>query len=130
MLIQQQSSKKHVRQDVNITIAGGNRVELKGVQDLSMMEDYCARECVRQHSLLEIKAMLLERGGPDLEHSYIDVTDLLEGTGWIEANREESIFAIKLPNFGGILGIEVQPSKDFGMEMFEKAELITGIPRW
>ncbi|MHA1451034.1 MAG: hypothetical protein ACTSP4_16655, partial [Candidatus Hodarchaeales archaeon] len=37
---------------------------------------------------------------------------------------------IKLPNFGGILGIEVQPSKDFGMEMFEKAELITGIPRW
>ncbi|MFW9992274.1 MAG: Glu-tRNA(Gln) amidotransferase subunit GatE [Candidatus Odinarchaeota archaeon] len=118
------------RQDVNITIAGGNRAELKGVQDLVMFEKYCARECVRQHALLEIRELLEERGDPDLEHAYIDVTDLFSGNGWIGNAVDEGIYVLKLPKFGGILKREVQPGKDFGMEMFDKAELITGIPRW
>ncbi|MHA2297964.1 MAG: Glu-tRNA(Gln) amidotransferase subunit GatE [Candidatus Hodarchaeales archaeon] len=119
-----------VRQDVNISITGGRRVELKGVQNLNMLEKYCSRECTRQHALLKIKDMLIEQGDPDLEHAYIDMTDLFPAEKWTTNTVNEGIYALKLPKFGGILKREVQPGKDLGMEMFEKAELITGIPRW
>ena len=69
-----------VRQDVNISIKGGNRVEIKGVQDLETFIDLAAREVVRQDMLIKIAAILKERGlkKKELEHTYIDITDLFD----------------------------------------------------
>jgi len=116
------------RQDVNISINGGDRVEIKGVQDLDTFIDLSAREVVRQDMLIKIAAMLKERNlkKKNLEHTYIDLTDFFK-TKLIPKNN--IILAIRLPKFGGLLGLEIQPGKDFGQDIIEKAELITGIPR-
>src|SRR3989344_1236718 len=48
-----------IRQDLNVSIRGGARVEIKGVQDLEIIDEYVRREVQRQQKLLEIKAELL-----------------------------------------------------------------------
>ncbi len=51
-----------IREDVNISIPGGARVEIKGVQELRLLPLYVEKEVERQRSLLRIKEMLKERG--------------------------------------------------------------------
>ena len=123
------------RQDVNISFGHelSNRVELKGVQDLSMFQEYCARELVRQEVLVKIALELRERDvatagrlQSELEHTYVDVSHLFEGK---LPSSEHVAFAVRAPGFQGLLGIEIQPGKDFGHDIIEKAELISGIPR-
>ncbi|MBY8999756.1 MAG: Glu-tRNA(Gln) amidotransferase subunit GatE [Candidatus Heimdallarchaeota archaeon] len=111
------------RQDVNISITGGDRVEIKGVQDLDKFDILCRYEVVRQHALIEIKDEMLKRGlkKDDFEHTYVDVSHLFES--------EEKVFATIFPKMKGLFGLEVQPNKDFGLEIFEKSMLITGIAR-
>jgi len=113
------------RQDVNISIDDGNRVEIKGVQDLAAFDAFCRREVVRQHALLEINRKLKAQGltKNDLEHMYIDVSHVFQ----LEDDRRALVTVF--PRMKGIFGIEVQPNKDFGEEIFEKSMLITGIPR-
>ena len=36
---------------------------------------------------------------------------------------------IRIPKLNGIYGIEIQPGKDFGQDIIEKTELISGVPR-
>ena len=111
------------RQDVNISITGGDRVELKGVQDLAKFDIMCRHEVVRQHALIELKEELLQRGikKDDFEHTYVDISQFFE--------TDEKVFAAIFPKMKGLFGTEVQPNKDFGLEIFEKSMLITGIPR-
>ncbi len=111
------------RQDVNISITGGDRVEIKGVQNLDHFDIMCRHEVVRQHTLIEIKDEMLKRGitEEDFEHTYVDISHLFDD--------EKKYFASIFPKMKGLLGKEVQPNKDFGEEIFEKSMLITGIPR-
>ena len=113
------------RQDVNLSIEGGNRVEIKGVQDLGVFDKMCRHEAVRQHALIEISREMKKRGlrKEDFEHTYVDISHLFNLGEGVKA------FATIFPNVKGIFGIEVQPNKDFGEEIFEKSMLITGIPR-
>jgi glutamyl-tRNA(Gln) amidotransferase subunit E len=112
------------RQDVNISIDGGNRAELKGVQDLAMLPTYCAHEVCRQAALIDINSKLggLKITKNDFEHNYIEIGHLFKTLA-----DGEKVFAIRLPKFEKILLAEVQPQKDFGFEIFEKCNLITGI---
>jgi glutamyl-tRNA(Gln) amidotransferase subunit E len=112
------------RQDVNISIQGGNRAEIKGVQNLALFDRMCRHEVVRQHALIELRRKMLERGlkKEDFEHTYIDVTHLF-------ALERGKAYATIFPKMRNLFGLEVQPGKDFGEETFEKSMLITGIPR-
>jgi len=117
-----------VRQDVNISISGGDRVELKGVQDLRKFEEICARETVRQHALIEIAQELNNRATLDEKKTpfiFVDLSHLFEEL--IEG--EKRVLGIKLPNFNDLLGREIQPDKDLGLDMIEKAELVTGLDK-
>ncbi|MBD3189680.1 MAG: Glu-tRNA(Gln) amidotransferase subunit GatE [Candidatus Heimdallarchaeota archaeon] len=117
-----------VRQDVNISIRGGARAEIKGVQDLSTFNDLARREVVRQDMLIKIAEMLKERNfsKDELEHTYIDLTDQFKQE---DIPKKYLVMGIRLPKFGGLLGLEIQPGKDFGQDIFEKAELISGVPK-
>jgi len=112
------------RQDVNLSIEGGNRVEIKGVQDLDTFDLFCRHEAVRQHALIEISKKMKERGTrkEDFEHTYVDISHLFK-------LKEDKVFVTIFPKMKGIFGTEIQPNKDFGLEIFEKSMLITGIPR-
>ncbi|MFH1630599.1 MAG: Glu-tRNA(Gln) amidotransferase subunit GatE, partial [Candidatus Aenigmatarchaeota archaeon] len=51
-----------IRQDVNISIRGGERIEIKGFQELREMKKLIENEVNRQKALLYIKDELLKRG--------------------------------------------------------------------
>ncbi len=117
-----------VRQDVNLSIKGGNRAEIKGVQDLDTFDELTRREVARQDMLIKIAGMLKERGltEGELEHTYIDLTDNFNPK---IIPKNYILMGIRIPKLGGILGLEIQPGKDFGQDILEKTELISGIPR-
>lgn len=113
------------RQDVNVSIEGGNRVEIKGVQDLSMFDALCRHEAVRQHALIGIMNEMKNRGieKDDFMHTYIDISCLFH------LEDDTRALATVFSRMKGLFGLEVQPNKDFGEDIFEKSMLITGIPR-
>jgi len=90
-----------------------------------MFDLLCRNEVVRQHSLLEIKDEMLKRNieAEDFEHTYVDITHLFN------FEDDVKVFSTVFPKMKGLFNYEVQPNKDFGLEIFEKSMLITGIPR-
>lgn len=113
------------RQDINISIEGGNRVEVKGVQNLRTFDKLCRHEALRQRALIAIKEEMKKRGiqKDDFKHTYVDVSHVFH------SGSDSKAFAALFPRMDGIFGLEVQPNKDFGEDIFEKSMLITGIPR-
>jgi glutamyl-tRNA(Gln) amidotransferase subunit E len=68
-----------IRQDVNVSIADGARIELKGVQSLDDIDDIVRNEVRRQVELVEIADVLQERdatvGDPENVTSVFEDTD-------------------------------------------------------
>lgn len=113
-----------IRQDVNISIAEGARVEVKGVQALDMIKTIVEREVTRQIALLEIKKELLARKAA-VSDKIIDVTSLFSGTTSkviLKALKGGVVLAINLPGFAGLVGKEVQPGRRLGTEFSDRAK--------
>ncbi len=113
-----------IRQDVNISIAKGARVELKGVQALDMIETIVEREVERQVNLLAIRDELLERGASTCD-TIFDVTDLFKETKSKvvkKALKKGKVLAVLLPGFAGFVGREVQPGRRLGTEFSDRAK--------
>ena len=117
-----------IRQDLNISIRGGTKIEVKGVQDLSLLPKVVAYEALRQKRLLEIKEELERRGvrEEDVVFNPVDVSGVLRNTKSkiVRANlskKRGKALAIKLPGMKGIIGMEVQPGRRFGTELADYA---------
>ncbi len=110
-----------IRQDINVSIKGGTRIEIKGVQDLEGIDEYVRREIGRQKTLLEIKEELKKRGVAenDLDEKWLDITGVFSGTqcGFIKNAKQSAVLAVRLKNFKKILGTELQPGRRFGTEL-------------
>ena len=91
-----------IRQDLNISISEGARVEIKGVQNLDLMSTIVENEVTRQLNLIDIKKELNERNAEVLE----EIHDLDE-----------------------LIGREVQPGRRFGTEIasYAKKRGVSGI---
>jgi len=109
-----------IRQDVNISIAEGARVELKGVQSLADIADIVRNEVHRQVQLVEIRDDLAEREASVGEPR--DVTDVFADTdsGVIAGARE--VMAVPLYGFDGLVGREIQPDRRLGTELSDHAK--------
>lgn len=109
-----------IRQDLNISIREGSRVEIKGVQDLDSMAQMVKNEVQRQLRLLEIRDKLQERGA-QVEDEIHDLSDFLKDTESKILSKAlkkgGKILAIKLNGFKGLIGIDVQPNRRFGTEL-------------
>jgi glutamyl-tRNA(Gln) amidotransferase subunit E len=114
-----------IRQDVNISIKDGARVEIKGVQDLNLIETIVAVEANRQHLLLEIKGELLRRKAQVFDR-VADVTGLFATTDSkvIKAALKKGgvVLAVRLGGFAGLLGTEIQPGRRLGSEISDRAK--------
>ena len=111
-----------IRQDVNISIADGARVEIKGVQELELLAEVVRREVLRQKNLLAIRTELKAREAVVDERRVTDVTDLLRGTGSAILKKARKITAITLPGFAGLIGREIQPDRRLGSEISDYAK--------
>ncbi|AKB12137.1 glutamyl-tRNA(Gln) amidotransferase subunit E [Methanosarcina thermophila] len=113
-----------IRQDVNISISEGARVEIKGVQALDLIEDIVRREVKRQLNLLFIRQELMERKAFVCEEIY-DVTGLFIDTKskvLQKGVKKGAVLAALLRKFGGLVGKEVQPGRRLGTEFSDRAK--------
>ena len=128
-----------IRQDVNVSIADGARVEIKGVQQLEDIEDIVALEVDRQVALLEIAERLAERlaerrsdglgegsiAPAEAIGEPMDVTEAFADTesGVIRGALEDGgvVFAVRLAGFDGLLGRELVPDRRLGTELADHA---------
>ncbi len=116
-----------IRQDLNVSIREGGRVELKGVQKLEMIPLWVEREIERQSNLVEIKKELNNKGSEkDLELKIIELNDIFSNTSSkiiaSSIKNKGVVYGIKLKNFKGILGKEIQKGRRFGTELADHAK--------
>jgi glutamyl-tRNA(Gln) amidotransferase subunit E len=110
-----------IRQDVNISIAEGARVEIKGVQELDLIAEVVRREVQRQQNLLAIRDELKKRGANGDGTAGVDVTGLFKETKSTILKKAKKIHAIVLKGFAGLVGREIQPERRLGSEMSDYA---------
>ncbi len=109
-----------IRQDVNISIAKGTRVEIKGAQDLKLLPELARNEALRQHNLLEIFSELQKRNACVGEPQ--ELTSLKHSSSKVVQQAKGSVYGVKLSGFKGLLGIEIQPERRFGSELSDYAK--------
>ena len=121
-----------IRQDLNISISDGSRVEIKGVQDLDLMPKMVENEVKRQVNLIQIMKELQSRGAT-VDNNIHNLNYIFEKTeSKIITNailKGGIVLAIKLEGFKGLIGKEVQPGRRFGTELaaYAKKMGVSGI---
>ncbi len=113
-----------IRQDVNVSIVEGARVEIKGVQSLDDIDDIVRNEVGRQKELLDIVDVLEDRDASVGE--VADVSAVFEDTdsGVIGGALSGGGKAMAVPLFGfdGIVGREILPDRRLGTEFADHAK--------
>jgi len=114
-----------IRQDVNVSIKDGARIEIKGFQELEVMDEIIDNEIERQQKLIEISKKLKERKAEVGE--AIDVTDIFSNTNTkIIKNVIEKkgvVLAARLSGFKGLVGMEINPDRRLGSEISDYAKI-------
>ncbi|MDD5111864.1 MAG: Glu-tRNA(Gln) amidotransferase subunit GatE [Candidatus Altiarchaeota archaeon] len=122
-----------IRQDINVSIRGGARVEIKGVQALNDITKLLENEVARQLALIGIQKELAERSvsDKDITNEFIDVSDIFKehGKDWIKAKLSsgEKATAVRLKGYAGLLGKELMPDYRFGTELARIAKAAAGL---
>ena len=135
------------RQDVNVSVEGGQRVEIKGVPFLEWIPPVTAGEAVRQHNLLKIGSLLRDR---KLDPSSMDVesfstmvqkdaTPIFSGRRielfepWFQGPVEEGngldIRAVLIPGFREILSHPTHGDQTFADEISGRLRVIACLDR-
>jgi glutamyl-tRNA(Gln) amidotransferase subunit E len=109
-----------IRQDVNISIRDGARVEIKGVQELDLIDEVVRREVQRQVNLLAIRDELHRRGASAGE-APVDATAVFTGTKSSIIKKAKRVLALRLRGFAGLVGREIQPGRRLGSELADYA---------
>ncbi len=114
------------REDVNVSVTGGTRVEIKGVAHISWIPKLTHNEAFRQKSLLEIRKILAKRiADPEnwqIKHIKLDKHDwkkLLD-----PSTKDWNLIAVNLPQFKGILSFFNQPGRCFADELSDRLKVI------
>ncbi|HHQ49137.1 MAG TPA: Glu-tRNA(Gln) amidotransferase subunit GatE [Acidobacteria bacterium] len=136
------------RQDVNVSVRGGRRVEIKGVPKASWARRLVHGEAIRQVNLLRLRDELHRRGlsrPEDLGVEHRDVTELFRDSAipllrrerwerWVEEQGRRPGFelgegpftvrAVRLRGLAGVLGRPTQPGRDFAHELAGRVRVI------
>lgn len=121
------------RQDVNVSVTGGTRVEIKGVPRIPMFVALTHYEALRQKALLDIRDGLLNRGvTPDVFKPTIhDVSAIVKQTHYapIRTAVEQGlpVSAIRLPGFRNVLNTETGPDVTFSREFSGRIKVVACI---
>ncbi len=120
-----------IRQDVNVSIIGGTRVEIKGAQELRLLPLYVELEAKRQEELLKIRSELKDANIKLNPLEIIDITGLfLKSQAKIiqkTIEKNGKILAIRINWFGGFLGRELVPNYRIGTELSGRAKIKAGV---
>jgi glutamyl-tRNA(Gln) amidotransferase subunit E len=114
-----------IRQDINVSIPGGARVEIKGVQDLKAIPSIVEIEVKRQDALLKLLKKLEKIKGEETLRA-IELTEIFAQTesGLIKRalSSGHRVMGIRLKSHKGLLGTGLQPGKRYGTELADYAK--------
>ncbi len=118
------------RQDVNVSVEGGTRVEIKGVSRIPLIPLLVHTEGFRQLALLEIKRELQSRGitHASFQADVYNATELLRGTRYYPVakamNKNLQVRSIVLRGYHGILATRTQPETNFAREISDRVRVV------
>lgn len=121
-----------IRQDLNVSIIGGTRIEIKGCQDLHLIPLLIENEVKRQMNLISIKHDFIKKGKKlPSDISLINLTSLFDHTSakLVASSLKNNavVLGIKLDHCNGFLGRETLPEKRFGTEVSDYAKVAAGV---
>ena len=123
------------RQDVNVSIEGGRRVEIKGVSRIPLIPLLVHNEAYRQAALLDIKRELERRKitPASFKADTFDVREFLASTQYYplaEALKKNlEVRAVALRGYRGILSTRTQPETTFAREISDRVRVIACLDR-
>ncbi|MBU1633311.1 Glu-tRNA(Gln) amidotransferase subunit GatE, partial [bacterium] len=123
------------RQDVNVSISGGTRIEIKGVSRIPLIPLLIYNEAMRQYALLQIRENLKRRGVTEktFKASAKEVTRHLSDSSWAPIawalKHGEKVFCVNLKGFRGILSTPTQTGKVFSKEIADRVRVIACLTR-
>ncbi len=118
------------RQDVNVSVDRGQRVEIKGVPRIKDIPMLVHNEAFRQVTLIEIMDELASRG---IDHKTFrahvsDVTAVLRDTRYYPVaeaiKKGMGVKAVTLNGYRGILSTKTQPETTFAKEISDRVRVI------
>jgi glutamyl-tRNA(Gln) amidotransferase subunit E len=139
------------RQDVNVSVRGGRRVEIKGVPQAGWAPRLVHGEAWRQVNLLRLRDELHGRGfrgAYDIRVEAIDVTSLVASSSlaplrpetWDAFVRDGGrrpgfelgpgtfrVLAVRLPGLAGTLAWPTQPGRTFADELGGRVRVVAGL---
>lgn len=110
-----------IRQDVNMSIKGGARVEIKGMQELALMDKYIENEIKRQQGLIKISLEL--QGRKAKIGTPVELTKIFKTSRANIVGGAECVVGAKLEGFNGLIGMEINPQRRLGTEISDYAKL-------
>jgi glutamyl-tRNA(Gln) amidotransferase subunit E len=139
------------RQDVNVSVRGGRRVEIKGVPQAGWAKHLVHGEAWRQVNLLRLRGELHRRGFRTSDAVRIEAVDVTErvaasslvplrAEAWERWVRSEGrrpgfelgagpfrVLAVRLPGLAGTLAWPTQPGRTFAHELAGRVRVIAGL---
>ena len=129
------------RQDVNVSVAGGRRVEIKGVPHHRRLPLLVHVEAFRQRNLLRVRHALERRGVtatlltlPETGLPWTQSKRCVDAAGILRRcvyppvraalERGDTVGAVRLPGFAGLLNHRTQPGLTFARELSERVRVI------
>ncbi|MFX1447813.1 MAG: Glu-tRNA(Gln) amidotransferase subunit GatE [Promethearchaeota archaeon] len=122
-----------IRQDINVSIKNGTRIEIKGVQKLSWIPLLINHEISRQLNLIEIREELKNRkiSENDIPQEPVDLTKIMGTTkskliaDGIKSGKK--LYGFNFKGFKNIFGKELMEDYRFGSEVSSKVKVISGL---
>jgi len=119
------------RQDVNVSVEGGTRVEIKGVPKIGMIPLLTHNEAMRQWNLLRLREELKKRGiTPDtFQAKDFDITSLIKKPHYVPlksaVESKQKISCVVLKGFKELLRWQTQPDTYFSKEISDRVRVIS-----
>ena len=119
------------RQDVNVSVRGGSRVEIKGVPKAGLAVKLVHNEAFRQYNLLKLRDELHRRGLGTPEAIRVDACDVSDiwgsvDLGFIRRALESGgrVFAVRVAGVAGLAQHPTQPDTTFLDELAGRIRVI------
>ena len=110
-----------IRQDVNVSIEEGSRVEIKGFQDVKNIDKLIELELKRQKNLVELGEELSEEEvlGDNVTHLFDDTDNQIIST---VIENDGAVYALKLPGLTGMMKKEISGDRYVAEELVDYAK--------
>ncbi len=118
------------RQDVNVSVYGGTRIEIKGVHKINNIPILTYNEAMRQWNLLRLREELHRRGitAETFYAEHYNITKILKRTSFYPISRaiQEGweVRCVKLPHWKGLLEWKTQTYTIFAKEISDRVRVI------